>query len=159
MKNLILIIVALLSFNVSFSQKQCKIVKGLAIFTVIQPGTMPIDENGNARKLPLNITRTIYLTTTCADKPVIKEIKYGDVLAKTTIARIDANDIFLGQDLDGNKINMQIIKGNSLWKVDVVVDNVEPSTSMKIYVKGLLQKKSFVVIVKKEVEIEGPLSN
>jgi hypothetical protein len=159
MKNTILIIFTLLSFNISFSQKQCKIVKALAFFTVIQPGTMPIDENGNARKLPLNITRTIYLTTTCADKPVIKEIKYGNALAKTTIARIDVNDIFLGQDLDGNKINMQTIKGNSLWKVDAVVDNVEPLSTMKIYIKGLIQKKSFVIIVKKEVEIEGPLSN
>jgi hypothetical protein len=159
MKNVILFIFTLLNFNTSFSQKQCKVIKALAFFTVIQPGTMPVDENGNPIKLPLNITRTIYLTTTCADKLEIKEIKYGNTLAKTAINRIDVNDIFLGQDLDGHKINMQTIKGNYLWKVDVVVDDTERLGNTKIYIKSFIQKKSFIIVMKKEIEIEGPLSN
>jgi hypothetical protein len=40
-----------------------------------------------------------------------------------------------------------------------VVDDTERLGNTKIYIKSFIQKKSFIIVVKKEIEIEGPLSN
>ncbi len=157
MKKLILFFVCTLFLNFCIAQKKCSVLNGMAYVTTILPGNIPVDENGNPRKLKENKMREIYLVTNCDVLPQIKAIKYGNRAAKFQITKWTKNSLQAGIDLQGEKVIMCEATDGYLWKIDLNSESLQSFvyTNQKIYIEGNIKKRPFKLIIKKETALQG----
>ena len=57
-----------------FAQTSPAIIKATAFCITIQPGMIPVDDNGNPRPRPIQVERFLYIECKGVEKPQIMEI-------------------------------------------------------------------------------------
>lgn len=148
------LIITCISF-LSFAQKKCSIIATYPVYRIWQPGTMPIDENGNQIKPTLNIERSIYITSKCASTPTFSNIFYDKLAVRFSVTKINKEEATSQIDFEGNKIKFVQPKGSTIWKIDILAP-AGKSIAEKPKTIKLLQienKKTTTIVVKKETEL------
>ncbi len=87
MRKLVFILLGFLFFNNAVAQKTNQ-PYGYAFSIIIQPGTIPIDENGVPMKNKINRERFIYVMVPGKNKPTIKTISYNKTAVKWDILNV-----------------------------------------------------------------------
>jgi hypothetical protein len=139
------------------AQVNCKTVKGYAYSMITLPGILSVDENGVTIPPRINKERFIYFTTTCKIKPTINTVLYGKTIVKTDPTPT-AETSFTATKTDQKAILLRAAKGNYLWRISVMENNANPIANKisSISVTGKIDKKSFFILMKEEIELQGP---
>ena len=165
MKKTILIVTFLLAaFITGFAQIKSSIQKAYAFVAITLPGNIIADEQGNAMKPPLNISRFIYIETKGKIKPSIECVIYGSESCKVEISAVSDLPENLLINKNGNKkIFLKPAAGNTLWRLDPIFPegkkvNGEPSLYKKIILKEKKNGKKLKFTIDNEIELEAPAS-
>ena len=158
MKKLYLTLLGLFFLVGLQAQVNCKAIKGYAYSLVTLPGTMPVDENGHQIPPRLNKERFIYIITNCKTTPTINNVLYGKTIAKTDAKPTAETSFTATKSNDQKAVLLKPTKGNYLWKISVLENNSKPiaDKNSSISVTGKINKKPFFILMKEEIELQGP---
>ncbi len=119
MKILLLHILLLTGFSVSFAQGNCNIKKAYAWYNVSMPGVQMADEHGNPVAPKANLTRFIYVEYSGSKMPDIKSVLYNGVSLDFSVVRVKEKTVTVGdKELNpGNTITAK--KGNSFLQINL----------------------------------------
>lgn len=140
------------------AQVNCKAVKGYAFSILTMPGTIRVDENGTALPVKINKQRFIYFTTTCKTKPTINTVIYGKTVVRADVQPSAETSFTATKSTDQKSIRLKSTKGQYLWKLNIVEKNgmAIPDKNSSISVTGKIGAKTFFLIMKEEIELQGP---
>jgi hypothetical protein len=135
------------------AQRNCTPTKQFAFYSVVQPGNIPLDDNGVPRRQKPVINRTIYLISACRTKPEIGRITYNGINVDFTLERTEGRTENVGSDTDGNEVILRASAAGSIWKL--IIGDIKSSidhnkAKIMIYGKG---KRSFALTIKTEKEL------
>jgi hypothetical protein len=102
------------------AQKPCSILSANAFYSIVMPGNMPVDENGNPRKLKPNYSRTIFISSNCNTAPVVSKVFYDNIFAPFFIEKAKNEEVSNLMDDMNNKIKLNVSKSSFLWKISIV---------------------------------------
>ena len=130
---------------------------GFAFNIIIQPGNIPVDENGVPVKLTINKERFIYIITKGSVKPVLKSITYNKVLVKWNIVRAAEQKYSATSKSTQKTIIIKPTKGSSMWRIDIqeFPNHSISDTTVPIIIKGSSYHKPFSIFVFKETPVQG----
>lgn len=103
-----------------FAQKPCSILNATAFYSIVMPGNMQVDENGQPRKMKVNKNRTIYISTNCKTAPLISKVIYDAVSPSFFIEKAKVEEVSNLMDDVNNKIVLKVAKSSFLWKISIV---------------------------------------
>jgi len=140
------------------AQVNCKAVKGYAYSILTLPGTIRVNEHGTPLPARVNKERFIYFITNCKTKPTINTVLYGKTVVKTDVQPAAEIAFSATKSNDQKRILLKAGKGNYLWKLNVVEKNGKPipDKNISITVTGKIGTKPFFIIIKEEIELQGP---
>ena len=102
------------------AQKNCIVQNANAFYSIVMPGNMPVDENGNQRPLKVHKSRTIFISSNCALEPLISKVIYDNTNGPFFIEKANKEEIANLMDDMNNKIKLNAPKSSFLWKITVV---------------------------------------
>ena len=155
MQKLFFILIGIIFFNSVEAQKYCK-PNGYAFSILVQPGTIPVDENGRPVKRNINKERFIYILTVGKTKPVINNILYGKTDVKWDLSRAEKEFSAIIENTQKTmKINPS--KGCSMWRINIqeILNKAITENSPTINIKGKIENKSFTLLLIKEIAVQG----
>ncbi len=103
-----------------FAQKPCSVLSANAFYSIVMPGNMQVDENGQPRKRKVNKNRTIYISTNCKTAPSISKVMYDTVSSNFFIEKAKAEEVSSLMDDSNHKIILNVAKSSFLWKISIV---------------------------------------
>lgn len=103
-----------------FAQKPCSVLSANAFYSIVMPGNMQVDENGQPRKRKVNKNRTIYISTNCKTAPSISKVMYDTVSSNFFIEKAKAEEVSSLMDDSNHKIILKVAKSSFLWKISIV---------------------------------------
>ncbi len=158
MKKLYITLLGLFFLNVLQAQVNCKAIKGYAYSMITLPGTMQVDENGHPVTPKIYKERFIYFFTTCKTKPTINTVLYGKTVVKVDVQPSAETYFTATKSSDQKVVRLKSSKGNYLWKLNVVENNGKPipEKNKSVSVSGKIGTKPFLIIMKEEIELQGP---
>ena len=156
MQKLFFILIGILFINTTQAQK-CSNPRGYAFSILIQPGTMPVDENGVPMKRKITKERFIYLITSGNAKPVINTILYGKTAVKWDVADIKEKEFSTVAESTQKTLLIKPGKGGSLWKINIqeISNHVISENLPAINIKGKIDNKLFTLLLYKETAVKG----
>jgi len=156
MPKLFFILLGIIFLNAAQAQKYCK-TSGYAFSILIQPGTIPVDENGNPIKRRINKERFIYIITMGKLKPTISSIMYGKTTVKWDLPNSSEKEFSAVTESTQKTMNIKPSKGCSLWRINIqefpnqfISENI-----VGINIKGKIENKSFTLLLNKETNLWG----
>ncbi|MCY7291810.1 MAG: hypothetical protein LH615_06460 [Ferruginibacter sp.] len=158
MKKLYFTLVGLFFLAGLQAQVNCKAVKGYAYSILTLPGTLRVDENGIPLPARVNKERFIYFITNCKTKPTINTVLYGKTIVRADVQPTAERAFSATKSNDQKRLFLTPGKGNYLWKIYVVEKNNKPipDKNISISVTGKIGTKPFFIIMKEEIELQGP---
>lgn len=147
----------LLTFFITnvFAQKPCSILSANAFYSIVLPGNMPVDENGNQRKPKINKSRTIFISSNCNAAPVVSKVFYDNISPAFFIEKVTDEEVSGLMDDAGNKIKLTAIKPSFIWKIIIVAMGgvVVPENPSAITIQWKQKTKINKLVVKKEMQL------
>jgi hypothetical protein len=137
------------------AQKPCSILSANAFYSVVMPGNMPVDENGNPRKIKINKSRTIFISSNCNTAPVISKVIYDNVFAAFFIEKATNKEVSNLMDVANNRIKLNLSKSSFLWKITIVESNniSLPENPETISILWKQKTKVNKLVIKKEMQL------
>lgn len=120
MKKIFSTIVLVFFITNLFAQKPCSVISANAFYSIVMPGNMQVDENGQPLKKKVNKNRTIFISTNCKTAPTISKVIYDTVSPSFFIEKAKAEEVSSLMDDANNKIILKIAKSSFLWKLSIV---------------------------------------
>jgi hypothetical protein len=120
MKKIFSTIVLVFFITNLFAQKPCSVISANAFYSIVMPGNMQVDENGQPLKKKVNKNRTIFISTNCKTAPTISKVIYDTVSPSFFIEKAKAEEVLSLMDDANNKIILKIAKSSFLWKLSIV---------------------------------------
>ena len=156
MQKLFLILIGTIFLNAVLAQKYCK-PSGFAFNILIQPGTMPVDENGVPIKRHVNKERFIYIITPGKNKPTITAITYGKAAVKWDLPDTAEKEFSVVTENTQRTMNIKPSKGCSMWRINIQeISNHHIAENMPtINIKGKTDNRSFTLFIYKETAVQG----
>jgi hypothetical protein len=138
-----------------FAQKPCSILTANAFYSIILPGNMPVDENGNPRKIKPNLARTIFISSNCNITPVISKVIYDNTSIPFFIEKTTNEEVSNLMDDLNNKIKLNIPKSSFVWKITIVPsgDISVPEKPKIISIEWKQKTKVNKLVLKKEAQL------
>jgi hypothetical protein len=147
----------LLTFFIAntFAQKPCSVLTANAFYSIVMPGNMPVDENGNQRKIKPNLSRTIFISSNCNVAPVINKVLYDNISIPFFIEKAVNEEVSNLMDDANNKIKLSASKSSFLWKITVVPSGgiSVPEKSKIISIEWKQKTKIIKLSIKKEIQL------
>lgn len=142
------------------AQTSPAIIKATAFCITIQPGTIPVDDNGNPRPRPIQVERFLYIECKGVEKPQIMEITGNRIPFNYQIMTVAPGIISAGKRmLDGKDIQLVARKNCRLWKIDLTHKagtSIFPATEIKqMTIQYRSGKKTYAFTLNNETEIRG----
>ena len=156
MQKLFFILIGIIFLSTAQAQKYCK-PGGYAFSILVQPGTIPVDENGNPLKRRINKERFIYIITPGKNKPTITSIVYGKTAVKWDLPGTAESEFSAVSENTQKTMNIKTSKGCFLWRInihEVSTIGISENTNA-INIKGITANKSFTILIYKETAIQG----
>ena len=156
MQKLFFILIGIIFLNTTQAQKYFK-PTGYAFSILIQPGTVPVDENGVPVKRQINKERFIYIITPGNNMPIINTIVYGKAAVKWDLPGPAEKEFSAVKDNTQKTMNIKPSKGCSMWRISIQeISNHGISENMPIInIKGKTDNKSFTLLLYKETAVQG----
>ena len=155
MQKLFFILIGIIFFNSVEAQKYCK-PNGYAFSILVQPGTIPVDENGRPIKRRIMKERFIYILTLGKIKPVINTILYGKTDVKWELSKAEKE---FSTVIENTQKTMKIkpSKGCSMWRINIqeILNKAITENNATINIKGKIENKSFTLLLNKETAVQG----
>ncbi len=155
MQKLFFILIGIIFLNTVEAQKYCN-PSGYAFSIIIQPGTIPVDENGSPIKRRIMKERFIYILTAGKIKPVINTIFYGKTVVKWDLSKAEKE---FSAIIENTQKTMKIkpSKGCSMWRINIqeILNQAISENSPTINIKGKIENKSFTLLLNKESAVQG----
>ena len=155
MQKLFFILMALISFNTAFAQKL--IPSAYAFSIIIQPGTLPIDENGIPLEVKINKERFIYVMLPGKNKPTIKSIQYNKTAVKWNILNEAEKEYSAISESTQKTMKIKSFKGGTMWRIYIQEypnHSISPK-ALPIIIKGIYSSKPFTIMINKETAVQG----
>jgi hypothetical protein len=147
----------LLSFfmAITSAQKPCSVLTANAFYSIVMPGNMPVDENGNPRKIKPNYSRTIFISSNCNVVPVINKVLYDNISIPFFIEKAVAEEVSSLMDDANNKIKLNAAKYSFIWKITVVPSAgiSVPEKPKIISIEWKQKTKINKLAIKKEIQL------
>lgn len=128
-----------------------------AFFTVSSPGTIMVDENGNAVGQWF-VNHFIYLQVKGNSKPEVTSLTYNGVPYSVQINKEMTDKISVGNNFNNNEaITLSATPGYSIWKISGLVKDEKrqlKSAADKIILKGSNGKQNFAYTMNGETQIQ-----
>ena len=155
MQKLFFILIGIIFFNSVEAQKYCK-PNGYAFSILVQPGTIPVDENGRPVKRNINKERFIYILTAGKTKPVINTILYGKTDVKWELSKAEKEFSTVIENTQ-KTIKIKPSKGCSMWRINIqeILNQAISENNPTINIKGKIENKSFTLLLNKETAVQG----
>ena len=155
MQKLFFILIGIIFFNSVEAQKYCK-PNGYAFSILVQPGTIPVDENGRPVKRNINKERFIYILTAGKTKPVINTILYGKTDVKWELSKAEKEFSTVIENTQ-KTIKIKPSKGCSMWRINIqeILNQAISENNPTINIKGKIENKSFTLLLNKETPLQG----
>ncbi len=155
MKKIISTLLVTFFIAITFAQKPCSILNASAFYSVVMPGNIQVDENGNPRKVKTNLLRTIFVSSNCNIAPDISKVLYDNISPSFFIEKAKDEEVKNLADDNNNKIKLNVSKSSFLWKISIVesggISLAEKPRTILILWK---QKKKVVkLFIKKEAQL------
>jgi len=156
MQKLFFILIGIIFLNSVEAQKYCK-PNGYAFSIMIQPGTIPVDENGRPVKRNINKERFIYIMSAGKVKPVINSISYGQTAVKSNLLPTAEKEFSAVHESTQKKLNILPVYGNSMWRINIqeIAEYPILGKVLPIIIKGKMATKPFVVLIYTETPLQG----
>ncbi len=156
MQKLFFILIGIIFLNTVQAQKYCK-PSGYAFSILIQPGTVPVDENGGPVKRQINKERFLYIITPGKNKPIINSIVYGKATVKWDLPGPAENEFSAVKDNTQKTMIIKPSKGCSMWRINIQeINNRRISENISaISITGKTDNKSFTLLIFKETAVQG----
>ena len=155
MQKLFFILIGIIFLNTVEAQKYCN-PSGYAFSIMIQPGTIPVDENGRPIKRRIMKERFIYILIAGKIKPVINAILYGKIGVKWDLSKAEKE---FSAIIENTQKTMKIkpSKGCSMWRINIqeIINHAITEISPTINIKGKIENKSFTLLLNKETAVQG----
>ena len=155
MQKLFFILIGIIFFNSVEAQKYCK-PNGYAFSILVQPGTIPVNENGRPIKRKIMKERFIYILTAGKTKPVINTILYGKTDVKWELSKAEKE---FSTVIENTQKTMKIkpSKGCSMWRINIqeILNKAISENNPTINIKGKIENKSFTLLLNKETAVQG----
>jgi hypothetical protein len=138
-----------------FAQKPCSVLTANAFYSINMPGNMPVDENGNRRKIKPNLSRTIFISSNCNVTPTINKVIYDNISAPFFIEKAAVEEVSNLMDDANNKIKLSAGKSSFLWKVTIVPSGGVsiPEKPKTISIEWKQKNKVNKLAIKKEAQL------
>jgi hypothetical protein len=155
MKKIISTLLVSFFIAITFAQKPCSVLTANAFYSIVMPGNMPVDENGNQRKIKPNLSRTIFISNNCNVTPVINKVLYDNVSIPFFIEKAVTEEVSNLIDDANNKIKLNAAKSSFLWKVTVVPSAgiSVPEKPKKILIEWKQKNKIIKLVIQKEAQL------
>ncbi len=155
MKKIINTLLLLFFITNIFAQKPCSILSANAFYSVVMPGNMPVDENGNPLKIKPNLSRTIFISSNCNITPIISKVSYDNIFPAFFIEKAKDEEVSNLMDDTNNKIKLNARKSSFLWKVTVVPSAgiSVPEKPKKISIEWKQKNKIIKLVIQKEAQL------
>lgn len=155
MQKLFFILMALISFNTAFAQKL--IPSAYAFSIIIQPGTIPVDENGIQIKPKINKERFIYIMVPGKNRPTIKSVQYDKVGVKWDILADAEKEYSAVSESTQKTMKIKSLKGGTMWRINIqeYPNQLISSKALPIIIKGINISKPFTIMIYKETAVQG----
>jgi hypothetical protein len=155
MKKLISTLLVTFFIANTLAQKTCSILSVNAFYSIVMPGNIPVDENGNPLKLKVNKSRTIFISSNCNVKPIINKIIYDNISPAFFIQKAKHEEISNLKDDANNEIKLNISKSSFLWKIKIVESEgiPLPENPKTISIQWKQKTKANKLVIKKEVQL------
>lgn len=155
MQKFFFILMGLIFFNTAFGQKL--IPSAYAFSFIIQPGTIPVDENGISMLLKINKERFIYVMLLGKNKPTIKSIEYNKTPVKWNILNEAEKEYSAVSESTQKTMKIKSCKGCAMWRINIqeYTNHSIPSKELPIILKGINGTKPFIIILNKVAVIQN----
>jgi hypothetical protein len=139
----------------AFAQKPCSVLTANAFYSINMPGNMPVDENGNQRKVKPNLSRTIFISSNCNVAPTISKVMYDNISAPFFIEKAKDDEVNNLMDDANNKIKLNVSKSSFLWKITLVQSGgiSIPEKAKTILIEWKQKTKTNILAIKKEAQL------
>ena len=155
MQKLFFILIGIIFLNTVEAQKYCN-PSGYAFSIMVQPGTIPVDENGRPIKRRIMKERFIYILTAGKIKPVINTILYGKTDVKWDLSKAEKEFSAIIENTQ-KTIKIKPSKGCSMWRINIqeTINHAIAENRPNINIKGKIENKSFTLLLNKETAVQG----
>ena len=155
MQKLFFILIGTIFLNTAEAQKY-RNPSGYAFSILVQPGTIPVDENGRPIKRRIMKERFIYILTAGKTKPVINTILYGKTDVKWDVSKAEKE---FSAIIENTQKTMKIkpSQGCSMWRINIqeILNQAISENNLTINIKGKIENKSFTLLLNKETAVQG----
>jgi hypothetical protein len=144
----------------SYAQTRPVIIKASAFCITIQPGMIPVDDNGNPRPMPIQVERFLYIECSGGEKPQIMEITGNRIPFNFQIMAVAPSIVSAGKRmLDGKELQLTARKNYRFWKIDLTQKagtSIFPATALKqMTIRYRSGRKTYAFTLNNETEIRG----
>ena len=156
MQKLFFILTGLIFFNNAIAQKANQ--PGAYAFSIlIQPGTIPMDENGVPEKRKINKERFIYIMIPGKNRPTIKSVQYDKVAVKWDILADAEKEYSAVSESSQKTMKIKSLKGGTIWRINIqeYPNHSISSKALPIIIKGINSSKPFTIMINKETAVQG----
>ena len=156
MQKLFFILIGIIFLNTAQAQKYCN-PSGYAFSILIQPGTIPVDENGVPIKRRINKERFIYIVTIGKLKPTISSVMFGKTAVKWDLSNVAEKEFSAVTESTQKTMNIKPTKGCSLWRINIqeIANQPISENMVSINIKGKIENKNFTILIYKETNLRG----
>ena len=156
MHKLFFILIGIILLNSVQAQKYCNPC-GYAFSILVQPGTIPVDENGRPIKRKIMKERFIYILTAGKTKPVINTILYDKTDVKWDLPGLAEKEFSAVTEKTQKTMKIKPSKGCSMWRINIheILNQAITENSPIINIKGKIENKSFTLLLNKETVVQG----
>ena len=156
MHKLLFILIGLIFLNNTQAQKIYQPC-GYAFSILIEPGTLPVDENGVPMKRKIKKERFIYIVLSGKEKPSIKTISYNNIAVKWDVLNIAEKEYAAVNETTQKTMSIKPLKNGSMWRINIQeIDHRFIGTkAVPIIIKGDNGTKAFETIIGKETAVQG----
>ena len=156
MQKLFFILIGTIFLNTAEAQKY-RNPSGYAFSILVQPGTIPVDENGRPIKRRIIKERFIYILTPGKIKPVINTILYGKTGVKWDLTGLAEKEFSAIIENTQKTMKIKPSKGCSMWRINIqeILNQAISQNNATINIKGKIENKSFTLLLNKETAVQG----
>ena len=160
MKSMLLSALASIIFFSSVAQNTERIQRAYAFFKVIQPGNIPMDDNGRRIQTAPNIERFIYIECSGSKMPTVTDIRYNNIPLGPTVTGENEITVHAGKKFENSQdIILTPRKGYRFWKIELQTLNGQPmprQDAKHIIIKTRSGSKMYKFYLYKETELLAP---
>lgn len=128
-----------------------------AFSILIQPGTVPVDENGVQTKAKINKERFVYVMIPGKIKPTIKSVQFNKTAVKWELIDLAEKEFSAVSESTQKKMKIKPFKGGTMWRINIqeYTHHSIPLKAVPVIIKGNIGNKPFAVITNMETAVQG----